>query len=289
MIGYLIKNNLKLMLRNKLVVIFMLLAPLFTIALLSSAFENMMKQYEMPKNLQQEIVGKDSNNSFDGQTETPSVSNIELPTTQLDFMPYVEASDYYGIIYVVYYSWCGIICIAGVLASEKKNAINRKFLVSPITEFRLFLAKWISAALVAIFEMTVVALISTWIFDITWGNVWASLGIILLTIIAANAYGLFLFYLFGNLAISVGVLFTTVWFMGFVGGSFETYMFSVIPDKIKNISPIYHVNRALVEYSCMGKSEYGTSAVFFLISILLVSILGAVLAQKLRREVRAVA
>lgn len=279
MIGYLIKNNLKLMLRNKLVVIFMLLSPLLTIALLSTAFEDMMKTYEASYNYEAGYTMEDE--------YINGVNAIELPTTQLDYMPTIDSSDYYGIIYVVYYSWFGIISIAGVLASEKKNALDRKFLVSPITGVRLFLAKWISGVMVAVLEMTVVTAISTLFFDITWGNMAASMGILLLTIIASNAFGLLLFYLFQNLAISVGVLFAVVWFMGFAGGSFETYMFSVIPDQIKNFSPIYHVNRALVEYSCMGHSDYGSSAVLFLIGILMVSMVGAVIIERVRKEVRA--
>lgn len=356
MIQYLIKNNLKLMLRNKLVVLFMLLAPLLTIGLLSSAFEDMMKTYEQSEHFEVgysveangkfseyiepiKAAGKETGitfteyppgnseermqqnqlagfvefqkedyviytsedykpegvaleyfvsrvlSGFNLQMAATEISVSKLPATELDFMPTIESSDYYGIIYVVYYSWCGIICIAGVLASEKKNALDRKFLVSPVSGFRLFLAKWISGVIVAVLEMTVVTLVSTWLFDITWGNVLASLGILLLTIIAANAYGLFLFYICRNLAVSVGALFATVWFMGFAGGSFETYMYSVIPDNIKNFSPIYHVNRALVEYSCMGKSEYGSSAIVYLLIIVLVSMTGAVLIEKLRREV----
>ena len=48
MIRYLIKNNLKLMFRNKWTFIVMLVAPFLTIALLSSAFKSLLSVYEAP-------------------------------------------------------------------------------------------------------------------------------------------------------------------------------------------------------------------------------------------------
>lgn len=46
MIWYLIKNNLKLMFRNKAILATMVLGPIFVIAMLSSAFDDLMKSYE---------------------------------------------------------------------------------------------------------------------------------------------------------------------------------------------------------------------------------------------------
>lgn len=46
MIRYLIKNNFKLMFRNTWSVAVMLLGPILVIAVLSSAFSELMKSYE---------------------------------------------------------------------------------------------------------------------------------------------------------------------------------------------------------------------------------------------------
>ena len=46
MVRYLIKNNFKLMFRNTWSVVFMLLGPILVIAILSSAFSELMKSYE---------------------------------------------------------------------------------------------------------------------------------------------------------------------------------------------------------------------------------------------------
>ena len=52
MIRYLIKNNLKLMLRNKWTIAVMILGPIFVTALLSSAFEDLMASYESAEEFQ---------------------------------------------------------------------------------------------------------------------------------------------------------------------------------------------------------------------------------------------
>lgn len=46
MIRYLIKNNFKLMLRNKWTLAVMVLGPIMVIAILSSAFGDLLKSYE---------------------------------------------------------------------------------------------------------------------------------------------------------------------------------------------------------------------------------------------------
>lgn len=40
---------------------------------------------------------------------------IVLSVKELEFMPAVNSRDYYGVIYIVYFCWCGIICATGVL------------------------------------------------------------------------------------------------------------------------------------------------------------------------------
>ena len=45
---YVIKNNLKLMLRNKWLIALMIVGPVIVIAALASAFGEMMKAYEVP-------------------------------------------------------------------------------------------------------------------------------------------------------------------------------------------------------------------------------------------------
>lgn len=362
MIRYLIKNNLKLMLRNKWIIAIMMLGPVLVIAVLSSAFQELMKSYEGTeefeagyrletdamqdymeqirnagkeagimfheypegdiKNLMENNdlagfvnIGKDTYTVYESadyavegmtleyfmgkvmaegvnQTLKQIVPDIEkgetaLPVQQLEYMPAISARDYYGIAQIVYFIWIGIVCASGVLTSEKKNGINRKYQVSPVSGLMLYLAKWIPTVLAIVLGIGSAILISVLLLDIHWGNPLMSAVLIVLVAMASTAFGLMLYHLSENLGVTIIILFTVTWFMGFFGGCFETYMFSSVSDAIKNASPIYHVVRALVEYSCMGKSTYTASSMLYMLAISAVCLAIAVAADGIRKRGRA--
>ena len=93
--------------------------------------------------------------------------------------------------------------------------------------------------------------------------------------------------IFDNIVVTIIAVFAAVWFAGFFGGSFETYMYSVHPMEVKLASPIYHINRSLVELSCMGHSDYISSACFYSIAIIVVCSIVAVIAGTLRKRGKA--
>ena len=381
MIRYLIKNNLKLMLRNKWILLVMLLGPILVIAILSSAFEDFMQFYEgveefqvgycleegslyasymeevksagkeagidliayttgdpekiMNKNdlaayvefgtdrytvyesedheiegitleyflnrIQEERVNQmlkaygAANAQTDPSADLQSVTSVKneedskthLPVKQIEYMPAIGSWDYYGIIYIVYFSWCCLICIAGVLGNEKKCGIDNKFRVTGVSGLRLYLVKWIPAVFVTMGEMVLATAVSGVLYQIHWGNLFVFGGILLLSIMASTSYGLMLYHLFHHMAITIICLFSTVWIMGFVGGSFQTYMFSGWADSIKDYSPIYHINRALVENSCMGHSDYIGSAILYCVAIAVICSAIAIFADGLRKRGRA--
>lgn len=363
MIRYLIKNNLKLMLRNKWVLVTMLLGPLLVITMLSSAFGDMMASYEAveeyavgyrleqdsifaehmdelikagdeagiefllypdgePADLMEKndlagflVLGTERYTVYEstdyevqgvgleyfmGQVErrmgrqalnamypVEAVSDIALPIQEIAFMPAVDAEDYYGIIEVVYFLWCGIVSAAGILNSEKKFGIDRRFRMTAVSETGLYLSKWFPAVLITVCETSVTMLLAATLFGVHWGNLPLTALVLLLAVMAACALGLFLYAVCRNLAVVVGLLFTIVWFMGFFGGSFETYMYSSLPESLKQISPIYHINRALVEYSCMGKSDYTVSCILYMAGITVVCTLLAIGIHTVRKKGRA--
>lgn len=359
MIRYLIKNNFKLMFRNTWSVVVMLLGPILVIAVLSSAFSELMKSYEgvdefavgyrmendgeddvrmkavrqagekngilfyeyphgeikdvMEKN---ELAGfvefsKDTyivyksadyevegitleyfmnkviNESVNASLQVQAKDDIVLPVEKLEFMPAVNSKDYYGIIYIVYFCWCGMICATGVLSNEKKYGIVRRFQVSNISETQNYLGKLIPITLTVTAGMAVATGITILIYDIHWGNPILSGLIVFMMILAGSAFGMMLYNISDNLAITIIMLFTVVWFMGFLGGSFETYMFSNMPDMVKHLSPIYHGNRALVELSCMGESNYVVSAVLISLVITVICSAIAIFAGSIRKRGKA--
>ena len=202
-------------------------------------------------------------------------------------MPAVDAKNYYGIVEVVYFAWLGIASAAGILSGEMKNGIGKRFQVTALSETKQYLAKWFPAVLATICEMTVTFLLVTVLFGISWGNLPMTVLVLLVTILGSVALGMFLWTICQNLAVTVVALFIAVWFMGFFGGSFETYLFSGFSESVKRLSPIYHVNRALVEYSCMGKSDYTVSSISYMAGIMVVCTLLSVLISRVRKERRA--
>ncbi len=340
---YLIKNNLKLMFRNKIIFALMVFGPFFVVGILSSAFEELMKSYEpveefqagyqiekgslwegsieiikeagreagiklseYPEGEPEELVhnnilagfvklGTDKYTVYenvDNETEGVALEyffsqclkeissqviyqeapitasgTLKVPVEEIDYMPAVNSKDYYGIIEIVYFSCMGIICMAGVLASEKKNGIGIKFQITALTDLQFYTAKWLPAVLVVAAEMGISTVLSAVVYGIHWGNLFISALLILLVIMAGISYGLMLYSISGNMAVTVIILFSSVFFMAFLGGCFETYMYSAFSEDLKNISPIYHANRALVENSCMGHSEYTLSSILYLFAI----------------------
>ena len=331
MIRYLIKNNFKLMFRNTWSIAVMLLGPILVIAVLSSAFSELMKSYEgvdtfavgyriqeaddavieatkkageeagilfyeypqgeikdiMEKNelsgfvefsedkytvytsADYEVEGitleyfmnKVMNEGVNASLQIKEQTKIELPVEQLKYMPAIDSVDYYGIIYIVYFCWCGMICATGVLSNEKKYGIVRRFQVSNISESQNFFGKFIPIVLTVTGGMAIATVITVLLYDIHWGNPLLSAAIVFLMIVAGTALGMMLYNISDSLVITIILQFTIVWFMGFFGGSFETYMFSNWSEWVKSLSPLYHTNRALVENACMGSSNYTGSSI----------------------------
>lgn len=362
MIRYMIKNNFKLMCRNKWSLVILLLGPILVIAMLSSAFAELMKSYEgvdafevgyriekesvfseyitamkeagteneilfheYPEGEPKDLIENNGLAGFVEFKETEYVvyesadcevegitleyflsrimrentnaslemlngsyeSEIQLPVEKLESLPAIDSKDYYGIIYIVYFCWCGLICATGVLSNEKKYGIERKFQVSNLSDLQIYLGKLIPTTMTVVVGMGAAAILTIILFEIHWGNPLLSALIIFLIILSANSYGLMIYQISNNLAITIIVVFTSVWCMGFLGGSFETYMYSAISDTLKQISPIYYENRALVELSCMGHSEYVSSAILSSIVITIVCSVITVFVSSIKRRGRA--
>lgn len=233
------------------------------------------------------FMNKVMDKGVDAFLQVQEKDEIVLPVEELEFMPAVNSRDYYGIIYIVYFCWCGMICATGVLSNEKKYGIVRRFQVSDISEMQNYLGKFIPITLTVAVGMAIATGITILLYDIHWGNPIMSMLIVFMMILAGSALGMMLYNISDSLVITIIMQFTIVWFMGFFGGSFETYMFSSTSDILKHLSPIYHGNRALVELSCMGESNYVASAVWFSLVITVICSAIAILACSIRKRGRA--
>lgn len=371
----LIKNNFKLMFRNKWVIILMLVGPVFVIASLSSAFKAMLTSYtpadtftagysleagsswegamasikEAAKENKIELrefslngtsslksvenifqrkeaavfveFGKDSYHIYkqkdmeteagvmeyflhqvvqsfkqadigvgnedrnkdrnedrnESRNENGNGNGASIRMVSLNTVPKPDSTDYYGIIYIVYFSWCSIIIMSPVFSSERKNRIVPRLKASPLSSFSLYLGKVLPCISLTILLTFSSAALNTLLFGIKWGRLPGTLLVMTCSVIASALFSIFIYYLFGNMAVTVGVIFTLVWVAGFLGGSFETYFYSAVSDRLKELSPLYYINRTLVEYSTMGRSDYGSRCLLYLAVISITAFVGGLL------------
>jgi ABC-2 type transport system permease protein len=211
---------------------------------------------------------------------------VNISVNKADFMPPVDSTDYYGIIYIIYFAWCAVVCASGLLSSEKKYGIDNRFRISGVSEFKLYLAKFLSVGIVVLGGITISAVSSALILGVHWGNILLSALIVLVLVMASTAFGLMFYSITNSLVITIIIVFMIVWIWGFWGGSFEVYMFSSTNEVLKAISPIYHENRALIELLAMGKSDYLLSGILYPLTLAIGCSGVSVIANQIRRRGR---
>ena len=218
---------------------------------------------------------------------TDPYESIKLKVEHPSFLKAVDSTEYYGIVFVLYYSWCAIICASGLLSSEKKYGIRRRYIVSALNDTQLYLGKFLPLSVVVCLGTIAAAMINTLCFGTNWGNLLSVAVLFLVMTAASSALGLMFQSITDNMIITVILTFSLVWIAGFFGGSFETYMFSAQPEILKKLSPIYHCNRAMIEQASSGRYEYFGSALLYCGGIILVCSLISIAANSIRRRGRA--
>lgn len=212
------------------------------------------------------------------------VEDITVTIKKPSFAPAINSTDYYGIIYIAYFGWCAIVCAAGLFSNEKKYRIDDRLKVSNLSVTQIYIARLVPIVTVVAIGIAAASLVIAIAFGVHWGNIALSAAIIFVSIIAATSFEMFIYELTGSIVSTIIISFSVVWFMGFFGGSFETYMFSTHPESLKMIMPIYHENRALVELSSSGSSSFVKSSLMYSGAIAVIGSLLTVLAGSVRRS-----
>lgn len=218
-------------------------------------------------------------------TQPASKVNKKVIKEVLPADPVPSSTDYYGIVYIVYFAWCGLISLVAVISSERKSAIPRRMQASPMAKLHHYLGKLIPCTLAIFFDACCVWIISVILYGIHWGRPELSILILLLVSIAASALGMVLFQLFSNVAVSIVIGFIYTWVMGYFGGSFEAYRFLTLPKYLINSSPLYYINRSLIEYSTLGHSAYtGKCLLYLAVMIVVCGLIGILLMNRKMEE-----
>ena len=221
-------------------------------------------------------------NSMISADDTDAKFTMETP----DYAPAINSTDYYGIIYIVYFGWCAIVCGAGLFTNEKKNCIIERLRVSNLSLFQIYLARLIPIVIMVFIGTGISAVVSSLMMGVHWGNVFISAAILLLTVTAATAFEMMIYEMTNSMIATIILSFGIVWFMGFVGGTFEAYTLSEMPDAVKSLSPLYHANRSLTELSSMGHSSYILSSVIYSVATIVGCSCISLIVGKIRRAGR---
>ena len=218
--------------------------------------------------------------------EGAATTNVEknLTVEHPEFIPAIDATDYYGLIEVAYFGWCAIVCGAGIFISEKKYKIGKKYKICAMSTAKQYFAMFAPIVIAVSLGLLITSIIGAVFLGVHWGYVFLSGLVIITMVMAATAMELLIYYITNSMLATIIISFATVWIMGFFGGSFETYMFSTHPEFMKKLSPIYYENRALVELSCMGKSDYVLKSVIVAFAVFIVCSALAVGVGRIRRE-----
>ena len=107
--------------------------------------------------------------------------SIEIRVEHPAFKPSIESIDYYGIVEVVFFLWCAIVCGSGIFMSEKKYQIIKKYQVSNLSSTKLYLGKFIPLVSAVFAGGIISTVLSIVLLGVHWGRPLLSLIIILLT------------------------------------------------------------------------------------------------------------
>lgn len=343
----LIKNNLKIMFRDKILIVILVILPVIVIAVLSSVFSDVLKKnYSMeafkvgyyvqpdskveaimPKVIQgfkdnnikleemkvQEGVRKVKSKAIEAFVEindnkytiykrneessgseilensVGSVmyvydgskmlmghlledSNNLLSVQKIKADPMPSSTVYYGIVEVVYLICFGMIGVTALINSERKYGVINRIKLTNASPVVLFLGKLIPSVIAMSVEVSIAVLASTVLMGVDWGNsLLTSAGIIFLEIMSVSAFGILISTIIKNQALINVIIFLLSFSLGFLGGSFQTYMYNIISYDLVKLSPIYYINRSLVELSTKGSSAYIGSCIEILAAIFIVS------------------
>ena len=182
--------------------------------------------------------------------------SVKLESEPLEYTEVADAENYYGIIEIVYFLTVGSTVLTLIFMNERKNNIGMRFKAAgngTVAYVGKLAASTVFSWLIQVFLATGLVVL---IFDVKIGKPVISMGLLMLATVAFTSLGLMFYTLIDNVAGAIGVQYALLWFAGYLGGSFETYMYSPFPETIKRMSPSYYVNRSLVELSVSGSSDY---------------------------------
>ena len=255
-----------------------------------SSFKGSMYLYDSIKSmreymLQNEVIPTEEiikkMKSLDSQQQ---VSFVKKQHIEVDPVP--TAQDYYGIVQIVFIIWFSVSSVVQLASGEKRNKISNRIRLTNVKPIILFMGRFIPNILATCVQVGIALGVSTLLLKVNWGDhLFLSGGILLLQVIAISALGTMFTIVIKNSTIINMFMYIGAFVFGFIGGSFQVYMYNFVSEEIVRLSPLYYLNRTLVELSTKGSSDYLGITLVMLLLITILSVTIGLCYMYTRREV----
>lgn len=237
-------------------------------SIFESTFSTVMYSYDGMKTLMKPIYGDSVTVEADSNEANGDIVKVEV----LDTEPMPSAIVYYGIVVLVYVIWVGMIISASMANYERKSSIAERIWITNVKSSTIFFGKLISVVLCVIIQIGLSATVATITMNINWGEKpYLIAGLILLEIITTSSIGIMAATFLKSESLVTVLCVLSAFVFGFIGGSFQTYMYNFVSDKIASLSPLFYINKTLVQIAVKGYSDLTLVTVVLLISLFIVS------------------
>ena len=199
--------------------------------------------------------------------------------------PVATSQDYYGITEIVFIIWFGVSSVVGLTNDERKYKISERIRLTNVRPIILFMGKFIPNVLGTCVQVGIAIGVSTLLLKVNWGeHLFLSGGILLLEVIAVSALGTMLTIIIKSSIFINMIMYISAFVFGFIGGSFQDYMHNFLSEDMVHCSPLYYLNRTLVELSTKGNSDYLRPTFIMLLAITFASVTIGLTYMYARRE-----
>ena len=226
-------------------------------------------------------VDRNMNAFMSGGLKTITLNESELPTTKTP-----DAENYYCHAFLCCFLSISPIFLSVIYYEDRKNRIWQRYKTGKAGSISLYLGKYLASSITS---MIMFPLLGTLAFcllmDMKPCNILVYGGLFFLASLGFTSFGMLFFILFKQPAVSIGSMFMVLWVASYLGGVYETYIYSSVPETIKMMSPIYYLNRSLIEMSVNGKSDYVLPCVVIMIAMTVVFSTIGIIVTKLKKEV----
>lgn len=226
-------------------------------------------------------VERNMNAFMSGGLKSVDLKESELPTTKTP-----DAENYYCHAFICCFLSISPIFLSVIYYEDRKNRIWQRYKTGKTGSVSVYLGKYLASFITTMVTFPLLGTLAfCLLFDMKPCNLLIYGGLLALAGLGFTSFGILFFIFFKQPAVSIGSLFMILWFVSFLGGVYETYIYSSIPETIKRLSPLYYLNRSLIEMSVNGKSDYAIPCVIIMIAMTVIFSAVGMIATKLKKEV----